>query len=136
MRAGFVDTNVLVYAATGAVDERVKWLRALEFLEDGPYSLSGQVLAEFYSIAVRKHRLKLAEVERWLTFLENFTVQAIDRGVVLAGIALSQRYQISYWDAALIAAAKRLDETTLYTEDLNHGQSYEGVRIVNPFIEN
>ncbi len=136
MRAGFVDTNVLVYAATGAVDEPVKWRRAVDFLEDGPYAMSAQVLAEFYNIVVRKHRMAITEVERWLTFLERFPVQAVDRGVVLAGIALSRRYQISYWDAALIAAAKRLDETILYTEDLSHGQSYDGVRVINPLIEN
>lgn len=43
-------------------------------------------------------------------------------------------YQISYWDAAILAAAEELGCTKLYTEDLNHGQTYESVQVINPFV--
>ena len=135
MATGFVDTNVLIYAATGVEHEPIKWARAHELLRGGPFALSGQVLAEFYNVATVKHRLAISEVERWLMLLESFACQPIDRSVVLAGVALSRRYQISYWDAALIAAAKRLRLETLYTEDLNHGQTYDGVRVINPLLD-
>ena len=49
-------------------------------------------------------------------------------------MSLHQRYQVSYWDAAVIASAKALGAATLYSEDLNHGQIYDGVRVENPFI--
>lgn len=57
----------------------------------------------------------------------------IDADLVRRAVALSHRHVISYWDAALIAAAERLDAPVLYTEDLNHGQLYGSVRVVNPF---
>lgn len=135
MRGGFVDTNILVYGATGAQDEPVKWNRALDLLSAGPHCISGQVLAEFFNIAVRKHGLAFADVKKWFEFLERYQFQPVDRAIVADGAAISQRYQISYWDAALVAAAKRMDVTTLYSEDLNHGQTYDGVRLINPFLE-
>ena len=135
MPTGFVDTNILIYAAAGASDEPVKWERALRFLEDGPYALSGQVLAEFYVNAIKKG-VSLHEIERWLSILDLFTLQPVDRAIVADGIVVSQRHQISYWDAALIAAAKRLGETRLFTEDLSHGQTYDGVTVINPLLDN
>src|SRR5664279_838560 len=56
-----------------------------------------------------------------------------DKVAVRAGIELSQRFKISFWDAAIIFAAERLGAPVLYTEDLNHGQFYGDVRVVNPF---
>ena len=57
----------------------------------------------------------------------------VNSALVLEGAAIAHRFQISYWDAALIAAAKQCGAETLYTEDLNHGQLYESVRVINPF---
>ena len=54
--------------------------------------------------------------------------------VVLAGIDNARRYQISYWDGAIIAAAERLGARIVYSEDLNHGQTYGSVRVENPFL--
>jgi predicted nucleic acid-binding protein len=53
---------------------------------------------------------------------------------VLAGVALRRRYRVSHWDATIIAAAQSLGCKTLYSEDLNHGQIFDGVQIVNPFV--
>lgn len=135
MKGGFVDTNVLVYAATGFNDEPEKWERAHELLGVEGHSASAQVLAEFYTICTVKHGLALEQANSWLQWLDRFTIQSLDRAVVLAGVVLSQQYRISYWDAALIAAAERLGVDVLYSEDLSHGQAYEGVTVINPFLE-
>ncbi len=136
MKRGFVDTNILIYAATGREDEPAKWEMAHELLREAVLWLSGQVLAEFYNIATVKHRLAIDQANSWLEYLEQFDCQPIDREIVLDGVAISQRYKISYWDGALIAATKRLHLDILYTEDLNHRQSYESVTVINPFLEN
>ena len=54
--------------------------------------------------------------------------------MVIAGIDHARRYQLSYWDGAIIAAAERLGARVLYSEDLNHGQTYGSVRVENPFL--
>ena len=57
----------------------------------------------------------------------------IDAGLVKRGAAISARYQISYWDGAILAAAEALGAPVLYSEDLSHGQTYGSVKVVNPF---
>jgi predicted nucleic acid-binding protein len=60
----------------------------------------------------------------------------VETTVLLARKAfdLSNRFQTSYWDAAILAAAQELGCHTLYSEDFNHGQDYDGVRVINPFL--
>jgi predicted nucleic acid-binding protein len=59
---------------------------------------------------------------------------ATDEVIVKRGIEISVRYQISYWDGAIIAAAEALGAKTLYSEDLSHGQTYGDVEVRNPFL--
>ena len=54
--------------------------------------------------------------------------------LIKVAIEISWRYRISYWDGAILAAAERLGAEVLYTEDLNHGQAYGTVRVINPFL--
>ncbi len=131
----FLDTNVLVYAAAGRGSDEWKRIRAFEILEPAEFGLSGQVLQEFYVTVTTKVRVKLPATEavEWVERLSLRPVAPIDESIVKEAISLSVRYQISYWDAALIAAARSLDTRLLYTEDLNHGQLYADVRVVNPF---
>ena len=131
----FLDTNVVVYAAAGRGADEWKRRRALEILERADFGLSGQVLQEFYVTVTEKARVKLAgrDAAEWIERLSLRPVAAIDEGIVKEAISLSVRYQISYWDGALIAAARSLDTRVLYTEDLNHGQSYADVQVLNPF---
>ncbi len=60
---------------------------------------------------------------------------AIDTGLVRYGAELAIRYQLSYWDGVIVAAAHRLNASVLYTEDLNHGQAYGSMHAVNPFMQ-
>ena len=133
----FLDTNVLIYAAMGRLDEPRKFDVASALVDSKDFGLSGQVLAEFCvnAVAQRKGRTPLTETELdlWMGLLGDYPIQPVDTGLVQMGLAYSRRVRISYWDAALIAAAERLEAPILYTEDLNHNQLYGSVRVVNPF---
>lgn len=130
----FLDTNVLLYAAMGSVDDPAKNERAIELLTTR-FGTSGQVLAEFYVNAQRKGSAPLTadEAKEWVLRLSKKAFQPVDYKIVRAGIENAQRYQISYWDGAIIAAAERLGARVLYSEDLNDGQAYGSVRVENPF---
>lgn len=112
-----------------------KHARALEILTE-PFGVSAQVLVEFYSSATRKGPSPLSPemARQWVTNLARKPCQVVDANLVREGISLSQRFQTSYWDGAIIAAAVRLGCKCIYTEDLNHGQTYESVTVINPFI--
>ncbi len=131
----FLDTNVLIYAALGSVDEPIKYERAVGLLTTR-FGTSGQVLAEFYVNAQRKGSVPLTadEAKEWIMRLSKKAFQPVDFNVIRAGIEISRRYQLSYWDGAIIAAAERLGAKILYSEDLNHGQTYGSVRVENPFL--
>lgn len=131
-----LDTNVLLYAISEASEDTVKKERSVELLMDPDVCVSAQVLAEFYHNATRKIATTMSEADvlEWLEALALPCV-AVDRGVALRGMELAQRYRISYWDAAIIAAAQTLGCDTVYSEDLNAGQQYATVRIVNPYAE-
>ena len=134
----FVDTNVLLYAVGSAPAETDKQVSARKLLDTGGLALSVQVLQEFYHQATRPTKLPVITRELALRFIESishFPVQDVTLGVFRQAVAISRRYQVSYWDGAILAAAHELGCDAIYTEDLNPGQDYGGVRVVNPFVE-
>jgi len=100
------------------------------------FGTSGQVLAEFYVQATRGKRPLLTpdEAGRWMERMARMPCADVDPPLVRAGASLSRRYRISYWDGAILAAAERLGAPIVYSEDLNHGQTYGSVRVENPFL--
>lgn len=130
-----MDTNVLIYAAAGRDDEPAKYARAREILQTEGLGTSAQVLQEFFVNIVHKPAkpLSVQDAFDWVQRLAAFPCVAIDANLVMIAIALSERYQINYWDAAIIAAAERLEAPVVYSEDFNPGQSYGSVRVLNPF---
>lgn len=130
----FLDTNVLLYAAGGRISEPEKHARAQDLLTQ-KFGLSTQVLAEFYVNATRAGPKPLthAAATQWIVALAKKPLQPVDLHIVRSGLEISERYQLSYWDGAIIAAAEALGATTLYTEDMHDGQTYGRVRVVNPF---
>ena len=130
-----LDTNVLVYAAAGRDAEETKRKRAVELIENEDFGLSAQVLQEFYVTVVRKIDVPLSvkQALEWIDQFDAFPCAAMDRELVKIAIELSERYQISYWDGAMIAATESLGAATLFSEDLNHGQLYGSVQVINPF---
>lgn len=131
----FLDTNVLVYAAAGRGAEAQKRSRALELIETKDFGISAQVLQEFYVTVVHKIEVGLtpSTALEWIEQLESFPCLPVDAGLVKVAAELSQRHRISYWDGAIVAAAEALGATTLFSEDLSHGQLYGSVRVANPF---
>jgi predicted nucleic acid-binding protein len=115
-----------------------KRLIARSVLMQPEIGFSAQVLQEFYAAAVTKERLNMThdEAVAVLQSLAAFPVCPISRELVLQAIDAKQRFGISYWDAAILTAAKQMGCRMMYSEDLNHGQDYDGVRVVNPFLIN
>jgi len=132
----FIDTNVLLYAGSGANEDQAKKAIARQLLAQADIGFSAQVMQEFYHAAVRKERLKITHDEAVLILeaLRPFPVLPVNRDLVLEAVDLRVRYRLSYWDAAIIVAAQHLGCDVLYSEDLNHGQIYDGVKVVNPFL--
>ena len=131
----FLDTNVLVYSVSQLRDDRAKRDRAVALLTQ-PFGISGQILQEFYVTVTRKIKAPLTpdKALEWVEQLELQPCIPVDATLVKNGIVVAERYNISYWDGAIIAAAEALGAKTLYTEDLNHGQMYSSVRTENPFL--
>ena len=132
----FVDTNVLLYAASTADDEQDKALRARSLLEDEDLALSVQVLQEFYVQATRPTRPDRLSHEQAAALVEafmRFPVQETTVALMRAALETAARFRVSYWDASIIEAARSLGCATLLTEDLGDGADYGGVRVVNPF---
>ena len=133
----FLDTNVLVYAAASTPRYDEKRQRALELIAVGDCAVSGQVLAESYFNATKANKLNLSHEAAldWLEDFRRFPVVPITADLVSRGAATALRFQLSYWDGAIVAAAEEIGADTLYTEDLNHGQRYGSVRVINPFLD-
>jgi predicted nucleic acid-binding protein len=131
----FVDTNVLIYAVSNAAADQARRELALELLDRSDLALSAQVLAEFYVVATSKSKLGLThdEAVMLLDSLARIPVCPITRELVMKAVELRQRWQVSYWDAAIIAAANGMGCNAIFSEDLNPGQDYDGVTIINPF---
>ena len=131
----FFDTNVLVYAAVGTGKDEPKRKRALDLIALEDFGTSAQVLQEFFVTVVKKasRPLSAALALEWIEQLTAFPCQTIDHQLVRIAIEQSERFAISYWDAAILVAAEALGTDTVYSEDLNDGQRYGRVRVVNPF---
>lgn len=132
----FVDTNVLLYSISTAPVEAAKATIARTLLTCRDLVLSVQVLQEFYVQATRPNRPNhlthdeaAARIRTWRRFM---TVD-ITTGIFDEALAIKARYQLSYWDSAILAAAKLGNCSEVLSEDMNDGQDYGGVKVVNPF---
>lgn len=132
----FVDTNILLYAISRHPAEQAKATRANELLADRDLGLSVQVLQEFYVQATRDtrpDRLTHEQAAALVDSFRRFSIQETTLGTVFSAMATRQRFGISYWDAAILEAARTLGCEVVLSEDLGDGQDYAGVRVENPF---
>ena len=132
----FVDTNVLLYAISRDPAEQDKAKRANDILAGRDLALSVQVLQEFYVQATRASRPDALSHRQAVLLVESFRrfpVQDLTTGIVLAALDARQRFQLSYWDAAIIEAARAMGCTDVLSEDLSDSQDYGGVLVTNPF---
>ena len=134
--AVFVDTNVLLYAVSTVPDEERKNDTARAILARDDLVLSAQVLQEFYVQATRAtkpdrlaHETAVNLAESWLRFrIVETTVPLVQQA-----LATAARWRISYWDAAIVEAARRGDCPEVLSEDLQAGMNFAGVTVRNPF---
>jgi len=131
----FLDTNVLFYADDlDAGDKRVKAQQVLrEAMSSGEGVLSTQVLQEFFVIATRKLGVEPAMARRKVELLAEMDLVRVDLAMILAAIDLSRLHSFSFWDALIVRTAAAAGCGLLLSEDLQHGQVVDGVRIENPF---
>jgi predicted nucleic acid-binding protein len=132
----FVDTNVLLYAISSHPAEAEKSARAAALLNESDMALSVQVLQEFYVQATRPSSRAPVGHDAAVAFmatLERFPIQEMTLPLVHASLAACRRWQLNYWDAAIVEAARALGCHEVYSEDLQRGQDFAGVRVVNPF---
>ena len=132
----FVDTNILVY--TDDPRDAVKQSKAVELVKDHLRRRSGvislQVLQEYFVTATGELNLAADLAKRRVEFFAKLYV--VDPGVdeVPAAIDFYRLHRLSYWDALILYCAKRAGCRELLTEDMRHGQVFDGVRVVNPFL--
>ena len=138
-RREFVDSNILVYPFDSAAGEKAK--RATRLLDerwsrrDGCLSL--QVLQEFFVTVTRKipSPLSHSDAASKVARFAEWHLHIPEKGDLLSAIELYDELRISFWDAMIVQSARALRCLTLWTEDLNDGQTYAGVLVRNPFLD-
>ena len=131
-----VDTNILIYAVSNRDADAEKKTRAAEILTEPDLALSVQVLQEFYYQSTRlqgpaglTHEEAIEFLHRFRTLpVQEITVELFDRAT-----EMKQKFGLSYWDAAILSAAKMLGCEAVYSEDMSHQEDYDGVVVINPF---
>ena len=131
-----VDTNILIYAVSNQDSDAWKKTRVAGILKRPDLALSVQVLQEFYYQSTRlqgpaglTHEEAMEFLRRFRTLpLQEITVELFDRAT-----EMKQKFGLSYWDAAILSAAKMLGCEAVYSEDMTHQQDYDGVVVINPF---
>ena len=132
----FLDTNVLVYSDDPR--DPTKQAKALDLITDHLRQRTGvvslQVLQEYFVSATGKLKLEADLAKGRVEFFARFHVAEPTVGDILAAIDLHRLYSISLWDTLILRCAKQSGCSVLLTEDMQHGQVIDGVRIVNPFL--
>lgn len=132
----FVDTNILLHAVSTLPEDANKRRRARELLREPNLAVSVQVFQEFYHQAIRpmrSGRLSEGDAISFLGTLLKFPVQDVTLALFRDAVAMSRRYQLSYWDGAILAAARAAGCDVVYSEDLSEEQNYDGLRVIDPF---
>jgi predicted nucleic acid-binding protein len=133
----FVDTNILVYAydqGAGIRHEKALALVKQLWLE-GNGTLSTQVLQEFY-VNVRRKAQRPITAEQARALISDYLAWdpiVNDGAAMLEAIDVEKRYQLSFWDSLIVAAARKGGASIIYSEDFNHGQRFGSVEVKNPF---
>jgi predicted nucleic acid-binding protein len=132
----FLDTNILLYSISRNPAEEAKRERAIALLERDEGALSVQVLQEFYVQATRptrqdriSHEIAAGLVSAWM----RFKIQENTLAILFSALEIKQAHDFSYWDSAILAAARALGCREVYSEDMTHGRMVEGMTILNPF---
>ena len=132
----FVDTNILLYAISRDPAEERKAVIANEIIDDGDIGLSVHVLQEFYVQSTRASRADAITHDQAAGLAEawcRFPVQVVSVEVMRAALATRARFGISYWDAAILEAARASGCSVVLSEDLDDTTDYDGIHVEDPF---
>jgi len=134
----FLDTNIFIYSfdRTDPPKARLAQQIITDHAARGNGVISFQVVQEFFNVAFRKFQPALRPEEATnylLTVLRPFLAVDSSIGLYSAALAIRLRYQLSWYDSLIVAAASEASCSVLYTEDLQHGAKINGVKIENPF---
>jgi len=139
LKRQFVDTNILVYAHDIEAGDKHGRARALiaQLWESGQGHLSVQVLQEFFVAVTTKVKkpLEIRVASRLISWLANWKVHSPNAHDVIRATEIQERHKVSFWDAMIIRSAESLGCDVIWSEDLNHGQRYENVLVLNPFLQ-
>ena len=131
----FIDTNLLIYTDDSAFPEKQR--RALDLVAElrlsGDGVLSIQVLQEYFAVATRKLGVEAAVARRRMELFAKFDVVIPSVELLTAAADLHRLRSLSWWDALIVQAAVSAGCAVLLSEDMQHGETVAGVRIVNPF---
>ena len=132
----FVDTNVFLYALDRADLKKQQTARAWrdQLWKNRLGRISFQVLQEFYVKAIQKWPGARDEARAEVKDLLAWQPVAVDAAILEQGWKLQDRYQLSFWDALIVAAAKSIGCRYLLTEDLQNNQDLGGIRAISPFV--
>jgi len=133
---GFLDTNVLVYALDVANSRKQGIARVLVARAvAGEFTVSVQVLAELAATLLEKYRsmFTIQEVLAILDSLKPVPLIKPDADLVRRAVEARAAYGVHFYDGMIIAAAERAGSEKIWSEDLNPGEKYFGVAVVNPF---
>lgn len=131
----FLDTNILLYGYDLDAPEKRHVAQSIieqAWFQIGRTAISVQVLQEFHVNFVRKGH-SAEQAAALVTDFSHWPIIDNTLAVFRHGLSLQSRWQLSLWDAMILAAAQASGARELISEDLNHGHDYGGVRVVNPF---
>jgi len=134
--ARFLDTNILLYAYDlDAPAKREKALRIVEegWISPGSSSISVQILQELH-VNLEKKGISKREIRALISDYSRWPVVESTLSLLHTRMAKQSRWKLSFWDSMILAAARSSGASELITEDLNHLQDYDGLRVVNPFL--
>ena len=135
--SSFFDTNVLIYSVdtseTGKYELAADLVEKHLVRENG--AISVQVLREFYTVSRKlDNPLSDEQAREMVRRFTTFRVLSEDAGTVLKAVRRHQEMSLSFWDALIVEAALKSGADRLFTEDMQHEQVIEGMRIENPFL--
>jgi len=131
----FIDSNIFLYTIDNSDVEKQK--AAIQFLiqlsRNEEIILSTQVAKEFSNIALRKLKFSSIALSEFLEELKSYVVSDVSINTIQEGLKIRTRFEYSFYDSLLLASALENNCNFFYSEDLKHGQSIDGLQIINPF---
>ena len=133
----FLDTNILLYGVSTNPAKADKSRAARTLMQSADWAWSAQVAAEFIRASTSPRQPKpliRAEARCWVETWMAFPIAVVDSALVVEAVQIAKRIQTSHFDAQISRRRNEWGCATVSSEDLNHGQDYGGVRVVNPFL--